>query len=58
MLETGPHGRRIAQERALALIRSVPIEAARRTLRDNGITFSSEVSTAVDLNAGHESPAR
>ncbi len=58
MIEVGPHGRRIAQERDLALIRSEAMEAARCALRDSGFTFSSEVSTAVDLNQAADRPAR
>ena len=40
---------RIAQERDLLLIKSDVMEACRRTLADNGFTFSSEVSTAMTV---------
>lgn len=49
LIDAGPHGRRIAQERDLTLIRSDAMEAARRALHDQGFTFSAEVSTAVEL---------
>lgn len=58
LLETGPHSRRIAQERDLALIRSDAMEAGRRALADNDFTFSSEISTSVDLSEATKPTAR
>jgi len=45
---------RIEQEEALRRIRSEVMNACRKTLLDNGFTVSSNVTTAVALDAPHE----